>query len=59
MLGVVVPVPPDATAIGVVEVTDVKAPVDGVVAPIDILLIVPKLVGATSRLPVPVGFMCT
>ena len=37
----------------------VNLPVDAVVAPIDILLIVPRLVGAISIAPVPVGFMCT
>ena len=35
----------------------VNLPVDAVVAPIDILLIVPRLVGAISIEPEPVGFM--
>jgi hypothetical protein len=39
--------------------TVVKAPVDAVVAPMDMLLIVPTLVGAISIEPEPAGFMWT
>jgi hypothetical protein len=37
----------------------VNLAVDAVVAPMDILLIVPRFVGAISIAPVPVGFMWT
>ena len=53
-----VPVDPD-TANVLLKLMVVNFPVDAVVAPMDILLIVPRLVGAISTDPDPVGFMCT
>ena len=50
------PVAPD-TAKVLLKSMVVNLPVDAVVAPIDILLIVPRLVGAISIDPDPAGFM--
>lgn len=50
------PVAPDTAKVLLKSIV-VNLPVDAVVAPIDILLIVPRFVGAISIAPVPVGFM--
>lgn len=51
-----VPVEPDNANVLLKSIV-VNLPVDAVVAPIDILLIVPRLVGAISIEPEPVGLM--
>ena len=50
------PVAPDTAKVLLKSIV-VNLPDDAVVAPIDILLIVPRFVGAISIAPVPVGFM--
>ena len=47
------PVPPLDAAIGVEAVSVVKAPVEGVVAPMVALLMVPEVIAATALLPPP------
>ena len=51
----VIPVPPEATPIGVDAVKVVNAPAAGVVPPIAMLFIVPAVAGFTVSVPVPVG----